>query len=141
MYYAQLLDIQPDEYEAQMAPFLRRRLRKLDTKPLTGIAGGDDLCDKKGNDGELLCVVGETPQLWMYGAAEMQERTVRVSYDFHKKYPEVFPFNNIRGEEPNETVHRLNYAEIRLICTMLKYERQSKALHTDKADHNFSRAT
>lgn len=50
MYYAQLLDIQPEEYEAQIAPFIRRRMRKLDIKPLTRTGGKDDLYDKKGED-------------------------------------------------------------------------------------------
>lgn len=62
-YYAQVLDIQPDVYEAKIAPFLHSAIRKSDTEPLARKPSKHDLYGKKkGDNRELLYAVGDTPQ-------------------------------------------------------------------------------
>jgi hypothetical protein len=132
--FTRLLDITPGFYESRVAPVIRQALRQLDTDPLVGVVGEDELFEDDKKRSKLLCSIGDCPRFWHYGADEMIRRTAHIRYKIRNEQPELFgPWDRLESIKVNDEfidIYLPNYWELeRILEAMLKTERRKLLDH------------
>jgi hypothetical protein len=126
--FAQLLDIKPDFYESRIATVIRQGLREVDSEPLTGQVGKDELYEKPLRKEGILCNIGERPSFWQYSADDMIRKTVHIRRQIRNEQPELFSWDRLESTITNDEfleIYLPNYWELECILeSMQKHERR-----------------
>jgi hypothetical protein len=92
--YAYVLNVSLKFYE-DISKTLGDALQVVDSQPLRGITGKDELTDTYKNDKYVLCQIDHSPEMWMYDIVTILEKTIHARRQVRARNSEILRFDRL----------------------------------------------